>query len=182
MAGGVADSVECSRMFKFRSRSWLEILMWKEGSGSRTSNLLRHKWESEGKKKMSAYCGGTVNIRILWRERKNGQAANDGVATSPYSDSTRKSCDVISRGFLLSSHLHSTYNPRGRRRRGVSFFFGPLIIFEDGVARLAPIFVNVAQKLDDGGLAVFFVAWSIGDTTTPYIRILPSSFFLSLNV
>jgi len=37
---------------------------------------------------------------------------------------------------------------------GFLFFFGLLIILEDGTAISATIFVNVAQKLDDGDLTV----------------------------
>jgi len=55
-----------------------------------------------------------------------------------------------------------------------------LIILEDGIAKLAPIFVNVSRKLDPRDLAVVYVAWSTGDMTTPYVRILPSPPFLSL--
>ena len=79
------------------------------------------------------------------------------------------------RKFLFSSHLHIIIL---EDEDGVRFlFFGLLIIFEDGIARLAPIFVNTARKLDDGDLAVLFMAWSIGDATTPYVRILPAAFF-----
>jgi hypothetical protein len=78
------------------------------------------------------------------------------------------------RKFLFSSHLHIILEDEDGAR---FLFFGLLIIFEDGIARLAPIFVNMARKLDDGDLAVFFMAWSIGDTTTLYVRILPSAFF-----
>ena len=42
------------------------------------------------------------------------------------------------------------------------------------------IFVNVSWKLGPGDLAVVYVAWSTGDTTTPYVRILPSPPFFSL--
>jgi hypothetical protein len=40
--------------------------------------------------------------------------------------------------------------------REVFFFSGSLIILEDDVATSAAIFANMAQKLDDGDLAVVF--------------------------
>ena len=61
-----------------------------------------------------------------------------------------------------------TYNPRG-----FFFAFNP-----QGRRSNIGSDLNVVRKLDDGDFVVVFVTWSIGDATTPYVRILPSFFSL----
>jgi len=80
-----------------------------------------------------------------------------------------------------SSHFHIILeNEDGAR----FLFLGPLIIFEDGAARLAPIFVNVARKLEAArGWDLGFLCGVVDRRPVNIVRLNPplSTFSLTLN-